>query len=410
LCCFKELFAHFNDWVPAAFDSMIYYLLDFLHERNIIFYVNPFQYVTFRSAVALITALLISLYVGPRVIAILRLLKAGQPIRSVSIKGAPDLAEMHGKKAGTPTMGGTLIVISLLVPVLLFCSLINPFVWLLILVTFGFGTLGFLDDYLKITRKNADGLAPRYKILGQVIMGLIVGSYLYFFGDTKILLVEYTWFEAGRVAHGPFTGYDHILFPFLKRYSPEIGMLFIVYVVFVLTATSNAVNLTDGLDGLCIGIMTIVTLAFVIITYLQSNRLYATYLMLPYIPKAEEVVVFLSALVGACLGFLWFNAYPAEMFMGDTGSLTLGGIIGTAAIITKQEILLAIIGGIFVIEALSVIIQVGNYKLTGRRVFLMSPLHHHYEKKGMAESKIIARFWIVSILLALVGLSSLKLR
>jgi phospho-N-acetylmuramoyl-pentapeptide-transferase len=317
---------------------------------------------------------------------------------------------MHGKKAGTPTMGGTLIVIALLVPVFLFCSLINPFVWLLVLVTFGFGTLGFLDDYLKITKKNADGLDPRYKILGQVIMGLIVGSYLYLFGDTKILAVEYTWFEAGRVAHGPFTGYDYILVPFLKRYYLHIGALFVLYVIVVLTATSNAVNLTDGLDGLCIGIMTIVTLAFVLITYLQSNRGYATYLMLPYVPKADEVVVFLSALVGACLGFLWFNAYPAEMFMGDTGSLTLGGIIGTAAIITKQEILLGIIGGIFVLEALSVIIQVTSFKLTGRRVFRMAPIHHHFEQLGWSEPQVVVRFWIIAVVLALVGLSTLKLR
>ena len=387
---------------------MLFHLLNFLHNKRII-YINPFQYVTVRAAAALIFALLISLLIGPRVIAILRLLKAGQPIRTVSIKGAPDLAEMHGKKAGTPTMGGVLIVMALLVPVFLFCNLLNPLVWLLILVTFAFATLGFLDDYLKITKKNADGLLPRYKILGQTMTGLFVGGYLYFFGRTHALGVEYSWF--GTNAHGgPFYGYDHIFFPFVKQYYPQIGGLFIIYVMLVLTFSSNSVNLTDGLDGLCIGVTTIVTIAFMAITYLVSSKDDAQHLMLAHVPRADEVVVFLGALTGACLGFLWFNAYPAEMFMGDTGSLTLGGIIATVALIIKQEILLAIIGGIFVLEALSVIIQVASYKLTKRRVFLMAPLHHHYERKGMTEAKIIARFWIVSALLALIGLSSLKLR
>lgn len=388
---------------------MIYHLLNYLHDQRVL-YINPLQYVTFRAATAFIWALLISLLIGPRVIAVLRLLKAGQPIRTVSIKGAPDLAEMHGKKAGTPTMGGILIVMALLIPVFLFCNLVNPFVWLLILVTFAFATLGFLDDYLKITKKNADGLSPRAKILGQVITGLFVGIYLYFFGKTNVLPVEYRWFEAGRPPHGPYMGYDHILVPFFKRIYPAIGMFFVLYVVLVLTWMSNVVNLTDGLDGLCIGTMTIVTLAFIVLAFIASNEVDATRLMQPYVRKADEVVVFLGALAGACLGFLWFNAYPADMFMGDTGSLTLGGVIGTVALIIKQEVLLAIIGGIFVLEGLSVIIQVGSYRLRKRRVFLMAPIHHHYERRGMAESKIIARFLIVSALLALVGLSSLKLR
>lgn len=388
---------------------MLYHLITYLHEHRILFVPNPFQYESFRAAVAFTVALLLSLWLGPRVIAVLRLLKAGQPIRTVSIKGAPDLAEMHGKKAGTPTMGGVLIVFSVLVPVFLFCNLLNPLIWLLVMVTFAFGTLGFLDDYLKITKKNADGLAPRYKILGQVLTGLVVGSYLYFFGSSKILGVEYAWSSASEIS-STYKGYGYILVPFFKWIYPAIGVFFILYAMFVLTATSNAVNLTDGLDGLCIGIMTIVTVAFTVITYIAGNKELATHLMLPYVPRSGEVVVFLGALAGASLGFLWFNAHPAEMFMGDTGSLTLGGIIGTVALITKQEILLAIIGGIFVLEALSVIIQVGYFKMTHRRVFLMAPLHHHYERKGMAESKIIARFWIITALLALIGLSSLKLR
>ena len=387
---------------------MIYHLIDYLHAHRIL-YINPFQYETLRAGVALTVALLISLAIGPRVIGTLRALKAGQPIRTVSIAGAPDLAEMHGKKAGTPTMGGVLIVISVLVPVLLFCNLANQLVWLLILVTLSFAALGFADDYLKITKRNADGLAPRYKILGQFAIGLAVGLFLYYQGRSGGLSVTYMWFDSG-VPEGPFRGYDYILMPFVKWFYPAIGAFFIIYVITVLTATSNAVNLTDGLDGLCIGIMAIVATTFTILTYIAASRPLASYLMVPHVPEAAEVVVFMGALVGACLGFLWFNAYPADMFMGDTGSLTLGGVIGTVALIGKQEMLLAIVGGIFVLEALSVIIQVTSFKLTHRRVFLMSPLHHHYEKKGIKESKIIARFWIVSILMAIFGLSTLKLR
>jgi phospho-N-acetylmuramoyl-pentapeptide-transferase len=354
-------------------------------------------------------ALLLSWTVGPRLVAILRLLKAGQPIRTVSIKGAPDLAEMHGKKAGTPTMGGVLIVFSVVIPVLLWCNLFNPLIWLLIFVTFGFGTIGFLDDYLKITQKNADGLSPRQKIIGQVMVGLVVGVYLYYFGPTKTLGVEYSYLEKGVLA-GTWRGYDYLPVPFFKSFYPQIGLLFIPYAILVLTSTSNAVNLTDGLDGLCIGITSIVTAAFILLAYLCSNRFFSEYLMMVHVPKADEVVVFMGALFGACLGFLWFNAYPADMFMGDTGSLTLGGVIGTVALICKQEILFVIIGGMFVIEALSVVIQVMSYKLTKKRVFLMAPIHHHFERRGMTEAKIIARFWIISILFALVGLSTLKLR
>lgn len=366
--------------------------------------INLFQYVTFRAAVALVTALLLSLVFGPRVIAILRLLKAGQPIRSVTIKDAPDLAQMHGKKAGTPTMGGVLIVGSLVIPTLLWCDLLSPIVWLVILVTFAFASIGFLDDYLKITKRNADGLSARGKLIGQAIIGLAVGAYLYFYGHA-----EYTWFDASTRV-GPIRGYGYVLLPFIKQWYVPIGIGFIFYVMVVLVASSNAVNLTDGLDGLCIGISAVVALAFGLVAYIASSNYFSLHLMLPFVPAADELVVVMGALVGACLGFLWFNAYPADMFMGDTGSLTLGGVISTVAVITKQEFLLAIIGGMYVIEALSVIIQVASFKLRGRRVFLMSPLHHHFERKGMPESKIIVRFWIVTALLALAGLSSLKLR
>lgn len=371
--------------------------------------INPFQYITVRCVAAGTMALLISWALGPRLVAVLRLLKAGQPIRSVSIKGAPDLAEMHGKKAGTPTMGGVLIVISLLVPVFTWCNLYNPMIWLLVFVTFGFGAIGFLDDYLKITQKNADGLSPKAKIIGQVSVALVVGVYLYYFGATKSLSVQYSYVDKG-VLFGPWAGYEYLQLPFFKQYYPYIGLLFVPYVMLVLTSTSNAVNLTDGLDGLCIGITAIVTAAFLLLCYLSSNVFFSQYLMMAHVPRADEVVVFMGALLGACLGFLWYNAYPADMFMGDTGSLTLGGVIGTVAIICKQELLFVIIGGMFVVEACSVVIQVLSYKIRKRRVFLMSPIHHHFERKGMNEAKIIARFWIVSILFAIIGLSTLKLR
>ncbi len=387
---------------------MIYHLMAALVDGGVL-RINPFQYVTVRCVAAGIMALLLSWAIGPRLVAVLRLLKAGQPIRTVSIKGAPDLAEMHGKKAGTPTMGGVLIVFAVIVPVLFWCNLFNPLIWLLIFVTFGFGTIGFLDDYLKITQKNADGLSPKQKIIGQLLVGLVIGAYLYYFGATKTLGVQYSYMEAGSM-HGPWRGYDFLQFPFFKWLYPEIGLLFVPYVMFVLTCTSNAVNLTDGLDGLCIGITSIVTAAFMLLAYLCSNQFFAEYLMMAHVPRADEVVVFMGALFGACLGFLWFNAYPADMFMGDTGSLTLGGVIGTVAIICKQEILFVIVGGMFVLEAASVVIQVFSYKLTKKRVFLMAPLHHHFERKGMTEAKIIARFWIISILFAIIGLSTLKLR
>lgn len=390
---------------------MLYHLLDYLHRHQYAYvYVNPFQFTTFRAAVTLICALLISWLIGPRVILMLRALKAGQPIRVITVKGAPNLAEMHGKKAGTPTMGGILIIISTLIPVFLFCDLLNPLVWLLVLVIFGFGSLGFLDDFLKVTKRNSDGLSARNKILFQILLGLFVGFYLYYFGHTDVLPVKYAYREAGGTQVGPYRGYEYLLVPFLKRVYPYLGAFFLLYTVLVLTATSNAVNLTDGLDGLCIGTTTIVAMTYLVFTYVACSEALATKLMFPHIPRADEVVVFLGALIGGCLGFLWYNAHPAEVFMGDTGSMALGGVVGTVALITKQELIMLIVGGIFVAEAASVIIQVSWYKLTGKRVFLMSPLHHHYERKGMHEAKIITRFWIVAGLLALIGLSSLKLR
>ncbi|NLD61860.1 phospho-N-acetylmuramoyl-pentapeptide-transferase [Candidatus Sumerlaeota bacterium] len=387
---------------------MIYYLFAHIQSSGLL-RVNPVQYETVRAGFALFTAFFLSVIFGRYVIAILKALKAGQPIRTASAAGAIDLNAMHGSKAGTPTMGGILIVGTIVITTLLFCNLSNIYVWLLIIATLGFAALGFIDDYRKVTKHNANGISPMAKIAGQVALGLIVGCVLYLTAKCDPSAAVYSYRDGANTC-GPFYGFDHIMVPFFKTFYPCLGIVYIAYVIFVLTGTSNAVNLTDGLDGLCIGTMSIVAMAFIILAYVAGSQPLSAYLMVPYIKGAPEVVVFMGALIGACLGFLWYNAHPANMFMGDTGSLALGGAIGTVALICKQEILLTVIGGIFVIEALSVIIQVTSYKLRGKRVFLMSPIHHHFEKKNWHESKIIARFWIISILFALIGLCSLKLR
>lgn len=355
-------------------------------------------YITTRTALALAMSFLISLAIGPRVIAALRALKAGQVIRKAFSATAIDLSAMHGKKAGTPTMGGILMMVAMLLPVLILCRLSNPYVLLLLLMTFGYGLLGFWDDYLKIVRKNHLGVSPSRKILVQTALGLAFG------GALMISAWPVHYDPAGSV------GYPYLLIPFLKQFYPHLGWWFVLLVALVMMCTSNAVNLTDGLDGLAIGVSIANLLAFTIVAYVASNANYSRYLFVPYVEGGGEIVVFLGALVGASLGFLWFNAHPAEIFMGDTGSMMLGGAIGATAIMLKQELLLVIIGGVFVIEAVSVVIQVSFYKMTGRRVFRMSPLHHHYEKLGIHESRIIIRFWIVAWILAIVGLGTLKLR
>ncbi len=378
---------------------MIFYIVEFfmrMDER--LDFLRVLKYITFRSAMALILAFVLSLVLGPIIIRKLASLRAGQQIRKIQKPDAPDLYVMHQTKAGTPTMGGLLIIASLLVPVLLFCSLQNKLIWILIIMTLGFGTVGFLDDWLKIKRQNAKGLRARIKLTCQLGLGLGLGIYLYH--------AELGIFYPYKAIEGN----TFLCIPFLKDLYPDLGLLFIPFVMLVITATSNAVNLTDGLDGLAIGITTICALSYGVITYLVGRPDFARYLLVPFIPNGGEITVFLGGVVGAGMGFLWFNAHPAQIFMGDTGSLTLGGLLGTTALLAKQEFLLLVIGGIFVLEALSVIIQVISYKCTGKRVFLMSPLHHHYERMGLAESKIIARFWIISALLALFGLSILKLR
>ena len=350
---------------------------------------NLFRYLTFRSGAACLTALILSLLLGPVVIRWLRSVqRGGQPIR---LDGpARHLVE----KKGTPTMGGVLILVCMTVSTLLWADLLNPFVWVVLLLTLGYGTIGFIDDYLKLSRRNTKGVSARGKLIAQLAMGLLAATAL-------------TWLTRDPQNIGLNTGltipvFKEVLIPFSYAF-PLVGMV-------VMLGASNAVNLTDGLDGLAIVPTIIAAAVFALIAYLVGNRVFADYLQLHPIAGVGELGVFLASLIGAGLGFLWYNAPPAAVFMGDTGSLALGGALGAVAVATKHELVLAIVGGLFVMETVSVIIQVFWFKRTGRRVFLMAPLHHHYEKKGWSEPTIVIRFWIVSMILALVGLATLKIR
>ncbi len=357
-----------------------------------------FDYITVRAGSALVFAFALSLIFGPWMIERLRALKAGQIIRTAKKEGAISLSDMHGKKAGTPTMGGLLILVTTLGSVLIFGSLDSIAVMLLVAMSLGFGAVGFWDDYVKIMKKNHLGLSPRGKILGQVLLAVILAFVL------KLGNWEVNYAPTGT------SGYEHLLIPFFKDLYPPIGYAFVFWVVIVMVSASNAVNLTDGLDGLAIGVTISSAMAFTIIAYMASRVDMSSYLFIPFVPGGGEIVVFGAALIGASLGFLWFNSHPAQVFMGDTGSMMLGGALGTMALLLKHEALLLLIGGVFAVEAMSVIIQVTSFRLTGKRVFRMSPLHHHFEKLGLHESKIIIRFWTISILLALFGLATLKLR
>ena len=361
---------------------MLYHLLFGLSEDYIVF--NVFRYITFRSAGAVITALVLSLLLGPWLVARLRKWSVGQVIRDVG-------PERHQVKAGTPTMGGLLILFAVLVSTLLWARWDNFFVWLVVSVTMAFGAIGFLDDYIKFRRRQNLGLTSRGKFLLQVVVGAIAASVLLAFGPERS-------FEAT------------LTFPFFKRLAIDLGLAYVPFVVLLLVGFSNAVNLTDGLDGLAIGATLITATTYAIFIYIAGHSVVAGYLQVPHLPGVGEVAIFCGSLVGASLGFLWLNCYPAEVFMGDVGSLAIGGAIGMVAVLSKQELLLVLVGGLFVLEALSVIAQVASFKLTGKRVLRMAPLHHHFELAGWAEPKIIVRFWVLSILFALLGLSTLKLR
>lgn len=360
---------------------MLYHLLFPLHQSYAV--LNVFRYVTFRTAGAILTALLISLLMGPALIRKLQELQIGQSIRDDGPAG-------HLQKAGTPTMGGLLILASVFIATLLWANLTNRFVWLALFCTVWMGVVGFIDDYLKVVSKNSKGLSVRTKLLWQVIPSMLIGLFLY------INPVD------------PFT--TKLTIPFLKDWMPDLGWGYVLFVTLVIVGTSNAVNLTDGLDGLAIGPILMTAAAYTVLAYVAGHASIAHYLQVVFVRGSSELTVFGGAIVGASLGFLWYNAYPAQLFMGDTGSLALGAALATLAILVKNELLLLIVGGVFVAEAISVIMQVFSYRTTGRRVFRMAPLHHHYELNGMAEPKIIVRFWIISFILALLSLTTLKLR
>jgi phospho-N-acetylmuramoyl-pentapeptide-transferase len=359
---------------------MLYYLLYPLHTTYSFF--NVFRYITFRTIYAAITALIICFVVGPWLINKLRSLQIGQTIRE-------DGPRSHLSKKGTPTMGGLLVIFAVVISTLLWANLLENYIWFVIMVTVGYGLIGFLDDYRKLTSGSSCGVSGKARLAGEIVIALFLSAVLYM--------------KPG------FT--SNVTIPFFKTVLPDLGWGYVLLSTFIIVGTANAVNLTDGLDGLAIGPAITSFMTYLLFAYLAGNIKIANYLQIPYIAGVGELSVFCGAVIGAGIGFLWYNSYPAEIFMGDVGSLSLGGALGMMAILTKQEILLVIVGGLFAVETFSVIFQVGWFKLSrGRRIFRMAPLHHHFELKGWAEPKVIVRFWIISILLALVAISTLKLR
>ncbi len=415
---------------------MLYYLFDYLDTLDFPG-AGLFQYISFRAALALITSLIVSIIFGKKLISILRKQQIGETVRDLGLAGQIE-------KSGTPTMGGIIILSAIIIPTLLFAKLHNVYVVTMLLSTVWLGLIGFLDDYIKVFKKNKEGLKGKFKVVGQIGVGIIVGCILYFNNDVRVhkkVPVTHQLTQDETIVsneHSEFSKDSNYMWietrdmtttvPFFKgnefNYNWLIGdtnksygwMLFIPIVIFIVTAVSNGANMTDGLDGLATGTSAFIGIALAVFAYVSSNVRFADYLDVMYIPHAEEMVIFISAFVGACIGFLWYNSYPAQVFMGDTGSLALGGIIAVFAISVRKELLIPVLCGIFFAENLSVILQVGYFKLTkkrfgeGRRIFLMAPLHHHYQKKGIHEAKIVARFWIVSILLAVISIVTLKLR
>lgn len=376
---------------------MLYQLTLWLRSLGDIAGINLFGYVTFRAAAAAISALLIAIVVGPSIIRMLKKLQIGEQAKQElqSVGG-------HSLKAGTPTMGGLIVLAAVLIPTLLWANILNMYVVMAVFTTAALGAVGFLDDYLKVIKKLPKGLIGRYKIVGQVTVGLIVGCALYFVPE---------WFSPELAPMKTLT-----TIPFEKMSNFDFGLLYIPVVIFIITATSNAVNLTDGLDGLCIGTVGVSALTLAVIAYFSGSAFFADYLNIVHLQGTEELAIFCAAIVGAAMGFLWYNAYPAQVFMGDTGSLALGGAIGVLCVLIKKEFLLPIVGGVFFAETVSVILQVAYFKVTkkrfgeGRRIFKMAPLHHHFEKSGWHEAKIVTRFYIIAIMLAIVTMASFKVR
>ena len=420
---------------------MLYYLFSWLHQHG---YpgTGVFQYISFRSATAFVLSLFIAIFVGKYFISFLRRKQIGESVRELGLAG-------QSEKAGTPTMGGIIIIAAILIPVLLLCELTNIYIILMIFTTVWLGILGFSDDYIKVFKKNKDGLSPRKKLLGQILLGLVVGSVMYFHPDavicekttpkqqvTQASANDLLQIENQENAHSPrlFDEPHHsskTTIPFFKNHEMDYAgltrwlgdetgkwsfLFFIPIIVFIIAAVSNGANLTDGLDGLATGTTASVAVGIALLAYVSGNVIFASYLNIMYIPNIGELVIFISAVIGACIGFYWWNCYPAQVFMGDTGSLTLGGIVAVSCIIIRKELLIPILCGIYLAQSVSVIMQVSYFKYTkkkygeGRRIFLMAPLHHHYQKKGLHESKIVQRFIVVSMMLAVLTLVTLKIR
>ena len=418
---------------------MLYYLFQYFESLNFPG-ARLFTFISFRSAAAVITSLIISLLIGKKIIQYLQRKQVGEVVRNLGLEG-------QYQKQGTPSMGGIIILASIIIPTLLFAKLGNIYIILMLITTIWLGLIGFLDDYIKIFKKNKEGLAGRFKIAGQIVLGIIVGLTLFFSDEVRIVekvnvanltLRERHEFinpfiqipEHGEISMErkstkttiPFVKNNEFDYAWLVSFindaqrRPYTWIVFVIIVIFIVTSVSNGANLTDGLDGLATGTSAIIGTALAVLAYVSSNIIYAQYLQIMYIPGTEELVVFASAFIGATIGFLWYNSYPAQVFMGDTGSLALGGIIAVFAIIIRKELLIPILCGIFLIEILSVLLQVSWFKRTkkkygvGRRIFLMAPLHHHYQKKGFPEPKIVIRFWIVAIILAVITIVTLKIR
>ena len=403
---------------------MLYSLFDYLDRVLDIPGTGVFRYISFRAGMAALVSLVITITFGHHIINWIRNRQIGETVRDLGLEG-------QTQKKGTPTMGGLMMIAAILIPTLLFANLNNIYIILLLITTVWLGLIGFLDDYIKVFRKNKDGLKGRFKIVGQIGIGIIVGATLYYNDD--VVIREFSTpvsVESGVIETPSFQDVKALktTIPFLKNnefdYESVLGflgdsmtpVLYILVAIFIITAVSNGANITDGIDGLAAGTSAIIGLAIAIFAYLSGNAIFSQYLNIMYIPNSGELVIFTAAFIGACIGFLWYNSYPAQVFMGDTGSLMLGGVIAVLALTLRKELLIPVMCGIFLVENLSVMIQVAYFKYTkkkygeGRRVFLMSPLHHHYQKKGIHESKIVSRFWIVGILLAVVTLATLKLR